>query len=255
MHTDRRPRPASGFSLVELLVVIGIIALLLAILMPVLGRARRQARVVACGANVRSLAQACNTYALQNAGEFPTLAISSGGNLWDVPHEFYRSLRKQGLPHEAFFCPAADNYDEAQAEFTRYSTFYMIDYNIWIPRLNGGNGLIPPSVTGSTPYTFPSPKPTKQIMGPANLADRLAPVNPIITDRVGTGAAGSPNPVPPADANVGVDDHPYNLNSFSNHKVGQRVVDMNAGFADGHVETLNGKTLRPRYYGNRWNWR
>jgi len=162
---------------------------------------------------------------------------------------------KEGVLHKAFFCPAADNYDLAQVEFTRYSTFYMIDYNIWIPRKNASSD-IPPPVVGPTGYSFPTPKPTQPIAGPRHLGDATAGAdNPIITDRIGTGTAGSPNPVPPADANVGVDGHGYNLNSFSNHRQGQRVIDMNAGFADGHVELINGQLVRPRYYGNRWNWR
>ena len=59
-----------GFTLVELLVVIGIIALLIAILMPVLNKAREQARRINCVSNERQLTMAWLMYANDNKGRF-----------------------------------------------------------------------------------------------------------------------------------------------------------------------------------------
>src|SRR4051812_23210885 len=65
------PRNLRAFTLVELLVVIGIIAVLVAILLPALGRARAQAQSVACLANLRSIGQVMGIYAVNNKQSLP----------------------------------------------------------------------------------------------------------------------------------------------------------------------------------------
>ena len=57
------PRPHAAFTLVELLVVIGLVALLIGILLPVLGAARRAAQASRCAANLRQIGIAARLYA------------------------------------------------------------------------------------------------------------------------------------------------------------------------------------------------
>jgi prepilin-type N-terminal cleavage/methylation domain-containing protein/prepilin-type processing-associated H-X9-DG protein len=72
-----------GFTLVELLVVIGIIALLVGILMPALNKARESARQVQCLSNVRQIVMAFVTYGNSNKGEFPLRGRLNGASSED----------------------------------------------------------------------------------------------------------------------------------------------------------------------------
>ncbi len=65
-------RRESGFTLVELLVVIGIIAVLIAILMPVLSQAREHARRTVCASNLRQQGMCFWMYAQEHKGAYPT---------------------------------------------------------------------------------------------------------------------------------------------------------------------------------------
>jgi len=78
-----------AFSLVELLVVIGIIALLLAILLPALSIARQQAQTLKCAAQLKQLGEALHMYAESNKGSMPSWSAwqtyPDGGSVEDSP--------------------------------------------------------------------------------------------------------------------------------------------------------------------------
>lgn len=66
-----RRKSSYGFSIIELLVVIGIVAVLLGILLPTVARAREIGRRTACAANLRSIGIAARALATENGGKFP----------------------------------------------------------------------------------------------------------------------------------------------------------------------------------------
>jgi len=73
---------SGGFTLVELLVVIGVISVLVALLLPALSRAREQARATACASNVRQIYQAVLMYAGENSGHLPLMGLPGHHEPW-----------------------------------------------------------------------------------------------------------------------------------------------------------------------------
>ena len=86
-HRHNADAPPRGFTLVELLVVIGIIALLISILLPTLSSARQSASAVKCLSNLRSIGQAVQGYANENK-----TAMVPGDVTTDGKRQTYASL-------------------------------------------------------------------------------------------------------------------------------------------------------------------
>ena len=137
-----------GFTLVELLVVIGIIAMLIAILLPVLSKASAAARRTVCQSNMRQLAMAVMTYNTDWSGAMPfsnsdTLETfgTPGGWTWTGAGWLYKFPDKTDLSHvetgslfdylktrEIYHCPL--DGPPWPADLTRNLSSYMMNSSV-----------------------------------------------------------------------------------------------------------------------------
>lgn len=100
----QRARSASGFTLIELLVVIAIIAILAAILLPVLEQAQKRALRIECVSNLKQWGTAFQVYANDNNDSLP------GG--WYAPNGMWMTALVQYIPNSSVgsaicYCPTA----------------------------------------------------------------------------------------------------------------------------------------------------
>jgi prepilin-type N-terminal cleavage/methylation domain-containing protein/prepilin-type processing-associated H-X9-DG protein len=105
-----RSHKYTGFTLVELLVVIGIIAILIAILMPALTKAREQANRTKCASNMRQIMLACVMYSTDT---------KHGYYMWRYGDDNMQALFPQYLKSlDAAVCPNTDNAVRTEAHLT-----------------------------------------------------------------------------------------------------------------------------------------
>lgn len=114
-----------AFTLIELLVVIAVIALLMAIVLPSLGKAKIYAQKVVCRSNIRQLGLGVLLYADQNEDEVPINTLWSGQKaawFWDVSFWMTDQIINYGdLVPEVFFCPSVRDKKPDDARWWQYS--------------------------------------------------------------------------------------------------------------------------------------
>lgn len=103
-----REARARGLTLVEVLVVVGLIALLFSLFMPVLAKARAAAETAACLSQLRQMGTAWTMYASENRGRLPDYVNST----WATPDAAWRGYWPGVLDHyevrgQTLLCPTA----------------------------------------------------------------------------------------------------------------------------------------------------
>jgi len=160
-----------AFTLIELLVVVAILALLIAILLPSLGRAREKAKAVACSSNLRQMGLAMVMYYQQNNNIFPTVGgtnasvqnpTTSDWLLWQPQFRNvalgqpsvsmsgigqYMLTGSSGTSLKALYCPSDDPNNRPNATAGRaFNYSYLLN---WFISSAGGSPDNPPGAARS----------------------------------------------------------------------------------------------------------
>ena len=156
----RDPRlPNSGFTLIEMLVVIAIICLLAAILFPVFGRVRENARRASCQSNLKQLALGVAQYVQDNDNCYPAKPSSGFGTDYqvDIASTNAGGWGNMIMPYvkssQVFKCPSATIYSDITFNIANYSKFnstYAMNGMIAM----GASGATGPGQYRYNPFAF-----------------------------------------------------------------------------------------------------
>jgi prepilin-type N-terminal cleavage/methylation domain-containing protein/prepilin-type processing-associated H-X9-DG protein len=216
-----------GFTLVELLVVLAVIALLISVRLPALARATDQTKRSQCASNLKQFALAMHIFANDNNDGLPT--SSSAYWAWDVPGDVGTFVESTGSPWTVMYCPGTS------PRFSDADNWNLYNYAVPGYRVLGyantfsGSAAVSPADLNATL----TPMPVQVSVG--TYATPLASQRVLLADAT-MSFPGENNPAMRFSYHYIDIPGGYSLAHLSPHLVGRFPVGGNVGMLDGHVE-------------------
>ncbi len=238
-------RDGKGYTLLELLVTIAVIAILVAMLLPALSIAKERANIIACNGNLRQIGLALTLYADDNYGKYPDFRYAPyrltndppevcGYWPWDISRRFTDQMEDYGLTRKLYFCPSAKTMHMEMDRRWELSPYFRVNSYIWL--VPGAAGI-----SNENCWVFRPEDQHKWALG-TNQPRQV----PLAADAV----IGQRNP----DFSMRYDIIYGDNTDATSHLKGKIPRGANQVFVDTHVEWVNWQPkLEERYYWVRPN--
>src|SRR5258708_623660 len=164
----------AGFTLIELLIVVAIIAILAAMLLPVLSKSKVKATRTKCLSNLKQFTLATYMYGSENHEKLPVM--TDGNWAWDLPWNVADFMMQSGATRDVMYCPSfPDQNNDTLWSFVppppEDRAFRVIGYALTFPNTasitasNQNPSIIPQTFQVNATTTYPAPFPTDRVLG------------------------------------------------------------------------------------------